>query len=184
MKIVLPGEPLLDGPTALRPWRDSDLPAIVAACQDPEILRWTPMPQPYGDADARRFLLARHDMVGAGAGAPFAIVSVGDRARLLGSVSLFDVAWPHLRAKVGYWVAREARGQGHATRALQLICTWGFRSLGLERIELRAAVGNPASHAVAERAGFTREAVQRAYLRIKGRQLNMVAFGLLAADAG
>ena len=29
-------------------------------------------------------------------------------------------------------------------------------------------------------AGFTREAVLRAYMRAKGRQLDMVAFGLLA----
>ncbi len=101
-----------------------------------------------------------------------------------GSISLFDIAGPHLRAKVGYWLAADARGQGHATRAVRLICDWGFRSLGLERIELRAAVENVGSQRVAERAGFTREAVPRRYLRIKGQQLDMVAFGLLAGEAG
>ena len=44
---------------------------------------------------------------------------------------------------------------------MRLICAWGFTTLGLERIELQAAVGNPASQRVAERAGFTREAVLR-----------------------
>ena len=36
-RIVLPADPLIEGETALRPWRDSDLKALVAACQDPEI---------------------------------------------------------------------------------------------------------------------------------------------------
>ncbi len=44
-KIVLGAEPLVDAPTALRPWRDSDIYSIVAACQDPEIVRWTRVPE-------------------------------------------------------------------------------------------------------------------------------------------
>jgi RimJ/RimL family protein N-acetyltransferase len=74
-RIVLPAEPLSDGRTALRPWRDSDLSAIVAACQDPEIGRWTRVPSPYGEADARAFLLERYDAIHAGRSAPFAIVA-------------------------------------------------------------------------------------------------------------
>ncbi len=31
-RIVLAAEPLREGPTALRPWRDSDIPALVEAC--------------------------------------------------------------------------------------------------------------------------------------------------------
>jgi hypothetical protein len=30
-RIALAAEPLVDGPTALRPWRDSDVPALVEA---------------------------------------------------------------------------------------------------------------------------------------------------------
>ena len=186
---VLPGEPLSDGPTMLRPWRDSDLAALVAACQDPEIARWTRVPSPYGEADARAYMLQRHDAVHAGISAPFAIVSRD--GQLLGSISLMRPVWRHARAEVGYWVAREARGHGHATRGVQMICTWGFAALGLERIELLAATGNPSSQRVALRAGFTREAVLRSYMReavlrsyMRGRheRQDMVAFGLLVDE--
>ena len=37
----------------LRPWRDSDLEPLVAACQDPEISRWTRVPLNYSETDAR-----------------------------------------------------------------------------------------------------------------------------------
>ncbi len=181
-RIVLPGDPLIDAETALRAWRDSDLEPLVAACQDPEISRWTRVPYPYGSADARAYLLQRHDSLHAGIAAPFAIVSSDDRDRLLGSISLMRFSWQHARAEVGYWLANEARGHGHTTRAVRLVTAWGFRSLGLQRIDLMAATENPASQRVAERCGFTREAVLRSYLRGKDGRQDMVAFGLLARE--
>jgi RimJ/RimL family protein N-acetyltransferase len=182
-RIVLPGEPLIDGDTELRPWRDSDLGALVDACQDPEIARWTRVPQDYGEADGRAYLLQRYDMAFAGLAAPFAIVRAPD-AELLGSISLMRIAWEHQRAEVGYWLALEARGQGHATRAVRLICAWGLSALALERIDLLAATGNGPSQAVAKRSGFIREAVLRSYMRATFERQDMVAFGRLATDPG
>jgi RimJ/RimL family protein N-acetyltransferase len=179
-KIVLPGEPLIAGETVLRPWRDSDAAAVTAACQDPEIARWTSVPANYSESDARAFLLYRYDSLLAGTTAPFAITSRDDR--LLGSVALLRLEWPHLRGEVGYWLAGDARGHGHATRAVRLIAAWGFTALGLERIELLAATGNRPSQLVAERCGFTREAVLRSYFRAKEGYYDMVAYGLLAGD--
>jgi RimJ/RimL family protein N-acetyltransferase len=180
-RIVLPGEPLVDGETALRPWRDADIPALTAACQDPEISRWTRVPAPYGETDARAYMLQRYDAIQAGVMAPFAITASSD-GRLLGSISLMRFAWEHARGEVGYWLARDARGLGHATRAVQAICAWGFAALRLERIDLLASTGNRASQLVAERAGFTREAVLRSHTRSSAGREDMVAYGLLAAE--
>jgi RimJ/RimL family protein N-acetyltransferase len=169
----------------LRPWRDSDARALARACLDPEIPRWTSVPANYTEADARNYLQRRHDWIAAGEAAPFAIVhppQLDAGSELLGSISLARFSWPHRRAEVGYWLARQARGQGHATRAARLICDWGFAQLGLERIELQAAAGNRASQRVAERAGFTREALLRCYVRGKRGQQDMVAFGRLAGE--
>jgi len=182
-RIVLPADHLVDGDTALRAWRDSDLDGLVAACQDPEISRFTRVPYPYGSSDARAYLLSRHDAVHSGTGAPFAIVAAADRDHLLGSISLMRFSWKHARAEVGYWLGSAARGHGHVTRAVRLITAWGFRNLGLERIELMAATSNPASQRVAERCGFTREAVLRSYLESKEGRQDMVVFGLLASDS-
>jgi RimJ/RimL family protein N-acetyltransferase len=178
-RIVLPSEPLTDGPTALRPWRDSDIAGLVAACQDPEIARWTRVPEPYGETDARAYLLQRYDAIYSGTAAPFAIVALDDDRVVLGSIALIRIAWDDLRGEVGYWLAREARGQGHASRAVRLICDWGRAALGLERFDLLAATENLASQRVAERCGFQREAVLRSYMRSKDGRLDMVAFGLL-----
>lgn len=177
--VPLPARPLVEGPTALRAWRDSDIPQLVVACQDPEIARFTRVPEHYGERDARAYLLQRYDAAHAGLSAPFAIVAAEDFDRLLGSISLLRLDWEHRRGEVGYWLAAPARGQGHVTRAVGLVCAWGGRALGLERIDLRAATDNLASQRVAERCGFRREALLRSYLRGKDGRLDMVAFGLL-----
>lgn len=176
-RIVLPAEPLLDGPTALRPWRDADIPSLVSACRESEIARWTLAPERYGETDARAYMLQRLDAIAAGVAAPFAIVDPGDDRVLLGSVSLLRLDWPHARGEVGYWLAREARGHGHATRAVSLLCAWGARELGLERIVLLAAAGNVPSQRVAERCGFRREAVLRSYMRGRDGRHDMICFG-------
>ncbi|HEY2160165.1 MAG TPA: GNAT family N-acetyltransferase [Solirubrobacteraceae bacterium] len=176
-RIVLPAEPLLDAATALRPWRDSDTKELIRICQDPEIVRWTNVPPGYGEADARIYLLRRHDAVLAGSAAPFAITTSEE---LIGSISLIRIEWEQRRAEVGYFLAADARGAGHATRAVGLISGWAFSALGLERIDLYAATDNVASQRVAERSGFEREALLRSFLRGKGAQLDMVAFGLLS----
>lgn len=182
-RVVLPAEALTDGPTALRGWRDSDLEGLVRACQDREISRWTRVPYPYAEADARVYLLQRYDAIAAGTTAPFAIVAADDLGDgLLGSVALMRINWEHRRAEVGYWLAREARGQGHATRAVGLISRWGFDALGLERLDLLAATANRASQLVAERSGFTGEATLRSYMTSPDGRLDMVAYGLLVSD--
>src|SRR5947209_3387378 len=176
-RVILPAELLRDGPTALRPWRDADIPSLVSACREPEIARWTLAPETYAEADARAYMLQRLDATHTGVAAPFAIVDAGDDRVLLGSVSLLRLDWPHARGEVGYWLAREARGQGHATRAVSLVCAWGAQALGLERIMLLAATRNLASQQVAERCGFRREAVLRSYMRGRDERHDMICYG-------
>ena len=180
-RIMLPDKPLIDAATTLRRWLDTDVEDLTRACQDPEIVRWTSVPPVYGQAEARAYLLQRHDMTFAGLAAPLAIVAT-DGGRLLGSISLMRFDFKNARGEVGYWLARDARGRGHATVAVRLICAWGIAALGLERIDLLAATGNPASQAVAERAGFRREAVLRSYMRARYERQDMVAYGLLASE--
>ncbi len=176
-RIVLPAEPLREGPTALRPWRDADIPSLAAACREREIARWTLAPERYGETDARAYMLQRFDAIHAGMAAPFAVVDAHDDRVLLGSVSLLRLDWPNRRAEVGYWLAREARGLGHATRAVALVCAWGARTLALERVVLLAAVGNLPSQRVAERCGFAREAVLRSYMRGREGRHDTICFG-------
>ncbi|HVF77460.1 MAG TPA: GNAT family N-acetyltransferase, partial [Solirubrobacteraceae bacterium] len=150
----LPFPPLADGVVALRGFESSDVPALAAACQDPQISRFTLVPSPYGEDDARAYLQRVADGRAAGTSASFAIVGDGDPGALLGTAGLNVIDWAARAADVGYWLTAPVRGHGLATRAVELLVVWAFDSLGLERLDLRAHEENHASQAVAARTGF------------------------------
>jgi RimJ/RimL family protein N-acetyltransferase len=56
--------------------------------------------------------------------------------------------------EIGYWVARDARGKGVATRAVELLRDWAVTERGLDLIELVIHEQNALSQRVAERTGF------------------------------
>ncbi|MGE5829666.1 MAG: GNAT family N-acetyltransferase [Micromonosporaceae bacterium] len=150
------------GGTALRvrPLAERDLDAIVAACRDPESVRWTTVPDPYRPEDAQ-FFVHEHGpgRWARGDGIVCAIADADDA--YCGSLELRISADDPSVADVGFLVAPWARGRGFAPAALREVCRWGFAALALRRIEWRAYVGNNASRRVAEKAGFTVEGVAR-----------------------
>ena len=151
--LALPDPPLTDGVVVLRGFEPGDVAALVECCQDPEIPRWTLVPSPYTEDDARSFIERGPAALASGRRAAFAIVDARG-GELLGAAALTAIDWTHSAADVGYWVAAPARGRGVAARAVELLAGWAFGTLGLDRLELRIHVDNHASQAVAARAGF------------------------------
>lgn len=158
-----PQPTLTDGVVTLRPWRPADAEAVFAACQDPEIPRFVPIPQPYTLDDGRWFVTHAAEESAIGASAHFAIVDPATD-RLLGAISRHGPSDPagH-RAMVGYWLALQARGRGVATRAVRLLVGWTFEATDVIRLELYTDVANERSGRVALRAGFEFEGVRRAW---------------------
>jgi RimJ/RimL family protein N-acetyltransferase len=154
--IAFPDPPLTDGVVTLRAYTDADVPALVEICRDPEVPRWTLVPSPYHEDDARAWIDRVADGLSTGSRITFAIARSGDAGAALGSVGLQAIDWDVRAADIGYMLAARARGRGFATRAVQLAAAWAFDTLGLERLELRTMEQNAASRAVAARAGFAR----------------------------
>jgi RimJ/RimL family protein N-acetyltransferase len=163
-RVRLPAAPVLsDGPDlVLRLPLRSDLDDIVAQCRDPEFQRWTTVPVPYRNSDARDFL----KRVAEGWRANVARFAIAHQGRFAGSVDLrFDGIGG---AEVGFGLAPWARGMGVMTRALRLVLAWGFELPDLEVVYWRAQVGNWASRRVARRCGFRMEGTVRGLLEQRG----------------
>jgi RimJ/RimL family protein N-acetyltransferase len=180
--IEFPVEGLSDGSVILRLRSDADEPAVIEACRDPEISRWTRVPDNYGERDAREWAAESARQQRAGEGLHLLIVDAEDN-RLLGSIGLHRIDREERRCELGYWLAREARGRGVMTGAVRLLSAWVFEALPVERIEITVDPANAASRVVAERAGYTFEGVLRSYTTIKGRRRDMTMYSLLRTDA-
>src|SRR3954451_2175267 len=182
-EIPLPDPLLDDGTLALRPWVPEALLPLVEAAQDPEIPRWTAVPAPYGEHDAREYLARAEIDRRSGRELGLAVADCGDGPRLVWcALARFD--WQDRKVEVGYWVAGSPRRRSVGSRATSLLSRWALTGLGMERVELLATPLHEPSQRLAERAGFTREGLLRAYRRRKGEREDLIMFSLLAGDLG
>jgi RimJ/RimL family protein N-acetyltransferase len=167
---------LRDRELLLRPWTEEDVPALVAACNDPEISYWIPViPSPYTEADALAFVR------GEVAPDERSLAIVLDDV-VVGAIGM-SVNSMNYRGRVGYWIAAPARRRGVCTRALRLLSQWALAELQLQRLDLITDPDNLASQRVAEKVGFRREGVLRAHLRHPdGRIRDSVMFSLLPGE--
>lgn len=137
--------------------------------------RWIPhMPAPYERSHAVAHLERARTHWGTGEGALFVIE--GDAPCGLIELRLHEAG----HASIGYWLAAAARGRGLATEALRLVSGWGLGTLGLARISLTTDPDNVASQRVAERAGYQREGVLRAWQPTPGGRRDSVMFSHIA----
>jgi RimJ/RimL family protein N-acetyltransferase len=177
---------LTDGVVLLRRPGAADVPAIVRAVRDPEVVRYTRVPSPYAESDAHGFLqTAVEQGWNESSSAVFAVCAAAEPETLLGMIGLHDVDLtgdPGGVAEVGYWMSPEGRGRGLMARALRVISTWAVDELGLTRITWYAVVGNEASRRTAERAGYVVEGLLRRGESIRGRRLDHWVGSLLPED--
>jgi ribosomal-protein-alanine N-acetyltransferase len=167
-----------DGVVRLRLHSDADLPAMVAACRDPEIARWTRVPESYDLEDAQSFRKSTAQRQAEGTGLSLVVAGAED-GELLGSVGIVEIDPDEGRCELGYWLAKEARGRGLMTRSVRLLCGWIFVELEIERIGIHVEPDNASSRAVAEAAGFQFEGVLRSFFINKGRRRDAAFYSLL-----
>jgi len=84
--------------------------------------------------------------------------------------------------EIGYWIAGTHEGRGVISRGVVALVDYGFRELGLHRIEIKAGTGNLRSRAIPERLGFVQEAVLREAGRTGLGFVDLVVYGMLAPE--
>lgn len=126
----------------LREWESRDLADMVGLFDEPEVARWTPLPSPFGPAEAAARLARaqrREHLF-------LAVTTDGERP--LGEALL------GADGTLGYVLGAAHRGQGLATRAVALLRDHAHDVVGLAVVHLEIEPDNAASAAVARRTGF------------------------------
>ncbi len=168
----------------LRPWQESDAPAITAIMADPAMLTFLPLPNPYTHDDAVRYIT---EVAGAGRAAGTAAhCALAERAsgRVVGAAGIRVPETRTIGAEIGYWVGRASQGHGYASEAARTLAAWAFERAGGSRTEIHAAVGNVASAKVALNAGFRFEGILRGNAVTPDGPADEAIFGRLPTDRG
>ncbi|WP_194817187.1 GNAT family N-acetyltransferase [Nocardia sp. XZ_19_385] len=174
---------LSDGAVVLSPPTEADIDTITACCQHPSIGAWVTIPIPYRREHAEAFI---EDGVRPGWAnrSPTWALRPDKDGPVIGMISL--EALDASAAEVGYWLVPEQRSRGLMSRALRMVCDYGFDpgTLGLQRINWRAFAGNRASAAVAARNGFRYEGMMRLGSVQRGARRDTWVAGRLSTDPG
>ncbi|MFD3718822.1 GNAT family N-acetyltransferase [Streptomyces sp. NPDC058674] len=150
------------GGLRLRPWTAYDAPALVEACHDPDIRYWN-RPSLLDEAGAVARIVRWEARRRAEEGVVWA-VAPAPGGRAVGLIGLGDVDLAGGSAEFLYWLLPAGRGRGAMARATDHVGRWAFEDLGLHRLRITHSVANPASCAVAVRAGYPLEGTMRAAL--------------------
>lgn len=87
------------------------------------------------------------------------------------------------KTEIGYWLIPPARGQGIITACARFLCEWSFTERGMNRIQIKCAVGNRPSNAVPLRLGFRHEGVERdGELQASGHYADINMYSLLKRE--
>ena len=164
-----------------RPWRRTDAGEVAAIMTAPAMHEFLPLPDPYTRQDAEQFVTGfgvrgRSD----GSAVAGAVVETAT-GRLAGAAELRLPGRREVSGEIGYWVGVAAQGNGYAAETTRALAGWAFAH-GVQRLEIRCAVGNLASAKTALAAGFQFEAISRSKEMTPRGPRDGALFARLAGD--
>ena len=162
----------------LRGVRDDDLPTLAKWEMDPgRLTTLSNRLTPPSEAAARERIAKWSTNQQADLG--LAIETLDDPPVLVGNIGLFGVRAKDRSATIGIALGREYLGRGYGTDAMRVIVDYGFREMGLHRLQLGVAPFNLAGIRAYEKAGFVEEGRLRESVMHDGRWYDEVLMSIL-----
>lgn len=138
------------------------------------------VPHPYPEGAAEQWIAGLSPAWASGAGITWAIAA-RDAGELVGAIGL-RLTPEHAMAELGYWIGVPHWGRGYATEAGATVLDFGFGTLGLNRIQARHLVRNPASGRVMAKLGMRYEGRLRQAAQKNDRFEDLELYARLAGD--
>lgn len=165
----------------LRALRANDRQNIWNLYSDPEVGRlnaWTPL-NTLAEADAKLHAFAdqfvQRQRVRWG-------ITLKEDDQVIGDIGMVHFDHRLARAEVGLNLLVGQQGKGIMSEALRAILRYGFRTLGLRRMEGLVLPQNLPCHRLLEAVGFQREGVLRKATSLEGEIEDLWLFGILPME--
>lgn len=164
----------------LRELRQSDAPSLVAMLSTAEVARFI-TPPPTTVEGFERFIEWTHLQRSQGAYACFAVVPEGmDTAIGIFQVRQLDPSFA--TAEWGFAIGSPFWGTGVFADGAALILAFAFQTLGVHRLEARAAARNGRGNGALAKAGAVREGLLRKSFRRNGEYLDQILWSIVRED--
>lgn len=135
-----------DESLCLRRWEVSDAPIVYEYASVPELGYWCGFKRHTSELESLEVIQTRlmNDETWA--------ITLTKTKQVVGCISL--MARANQEAEIGFWMGKPFWGQGIVSHAVMMLLSYGFETLGLEKIWCGYFVGNEKSCRVQEKCGF------------------------------
>lgn len=81
--------------------------------------------------------------------------------KFVGLVGFKDTDINNKKIEIGYWLSQYVQGKGIMTQSVLRLLKLAFNDMGMNRVQIKVAVGNQKSRNIPERLGFKFEGIER-----------------------
>jgi ribosomal-protein-serine acetyltransferase len=104
------------------------------------------------------------------------------KGKIVGLAGYNSINWSNKTTYIGYWLGEEFQGNGIMTNVAKALTDYAINELNLNKVEIRAAVGNKKSRSIPDRIGFVKEGCIRQAEWLYDHYVDHVVFGILAEE--
>ncbi|MEZ3145518.1 GNAT family N-acetyltransferase [Halobaculum sp. MBLA0143] len=170
----MPGATFIEGRhVELCTVEEEDIPFLRKYLNHPEIQQYY-TDLPHNEARVRE----RYETIDCGENVGLLMVPV-DESDPVGYVQIAPIDWQHGTGGLGIWVAPEQQPSRISVDATVQIVDYGFRQLGLHRLEIETMETNAPIIEGAKGVGFTQTGRKREMVTFDGEEIDVVLLDML-----
>jgi len=139
------------------------------------------IPNPYYKKDALSFIketqakMRKKEVLRLG-------IQEANSKEIIGMMGLESIDQRSNNAEIGYWLGKSHWGKGLMTEAVMLMTAYGFNKLKMKRLYARVYGPNIGSAKVLQKVGYKKEGQLRKHVKLGGRYVDEIRYGILSAD--
>jgi len=99
-----------------------------------------------------------------------------------GLIALKEIDLWNKRSELGYWLDPHFEGQGIMTTCCIALLNCAFKEMGLNRIQIKAGIGNARSSKIPERLGFKFEGIERSGEKFQNHYIDIEVYSILKEE--
>jgi ribosomal-protein-serine acetyltransferase len=109
-------------------------------------------------SDSKQFV---DSVVNAPEGRAEYVFAIKKNNQFVGLIGFKDTDRLNRKTEIGYWLSEKFQKHGIVTKSVEKLCEFAFEEMGINRIQIKCAVGNKLSSNIPKRLGFKLEGVER-----------------------
>jgi ribosomal-protein-serine acetyltransferase len=102
--------------------------------------------------------------------------------KVVGRIGVYKIDNQNKIEEIGYWVGQNLQGKGIVTKSCNRLIDFCFKSLNLNRIEIKCGTENTKSQTIPSRLHFAKEGVLRQAELVNGKFIDLYMYSLCKND--